>query len=172
MKKYAFVFLMLASGCSNPEQAAVTESNHFQLKAYFSKEAKRLQQLNPEIKKTVVVNGKSETKSLKIASWEKEFSAFIDADINKKAWAGAFQKRVNNTSEVYTSNNEKVPVKSVLIQKANDKVTGVVILVTNKNYLYTSSDTLSYYPGKQYEVRKRQQIRLLDEKKYRITGIF
>jgi hypothetical protein len=172
MKKYAFLIFLLASGCSNPEQAAVTQTNYFQLKPYFLNEAKRLQGLNPEIKKTVSVNGESETKRLKIASWEKEFSSFIDADINKRAWNGEFQKQVTEGMETYTSSNEKVPVKSVTIRKEKDKITGIVVLVTNKNYLYTSNDTLYYYPGKRYGVTKTQQIKLLDEKKYRITGVF
>lgn len=172
MKKVALLVLTMASACSNPEKAAVTETNYFRLKSYFLKEAERLQHLNPEIQKTVAVNGKSEAKKLKIASWEKEFSSFIDADINKPAWNGEFQKQVNDSTETYTSNNEKVPVKSVTILRKADKITGIVILVTNRNYLYTSTDTLSYYPGKRYGVNKTQQIKLLDEKKYQINGVF
>jgi hypothetical protein len=172
MKKYALLFLTIASACSNPEKTAVKDNNYFQLKSYFLKEAERLQSLNPEIQKTVVVNGSRETRRLKIASWEKELSSFIDADINKRAWNGAFQKQANDSTETYTSNNEKVPIKSVTIRKKNDKIAGIVILVTNKNYLYTSSDTLYYYPGNQYGVKKIQQIKLLDEKKYQINGVF
>ncbi len=172
MRKYALLFLTVVFACNNPEKAVVPENSYFPLKSYFLKEAERLQSLNPEIQKTVAVNGNPETKRLKIASWEKELSSFIDADINKRAWSGEFQKQVSDSSEIYLSDNEKVPVKSVTIQKKNDKITGIVILVTNKNYLYTSSDTLYYYRGKEYGVKKRQQIKLLDEKTYQINGVF
>jgi hypothetical protein len=91
---------------------------------------------------------------------------------NKRAWSGEFRKEETDSLEKYQSNNEKVPVKSILIYKKDRRILGLVIVVKNQNYLYTSTDTLSYFPGKQYQVRKTQQIKLMNKKEYRITGIF
>lgn len=172
MKRYAFLILLSLVACNNPEYKATGKGEYFAVKTYFQQEAARLQRLNPEIKKTVVVNGKAETKKLKIKAWTKEFASFIDADINKRAWTGEFKKEETDSVEKYQSDNEKVPVKSLTIYKKDRQISGVVIVVKNENYLYTSTDTLSYFPGKNYEVKKSQQIKLMNKKEYRITGIF
>jgi len=173
MKKSAFLFLLALAACNSPEhKAAPGQPEYFNLKGYFQQEASALQKRNPIVKKTVVANGGAETKDIKIASWTKELSSFIDADINKRAWAGEFQKATTDSTETYTSHNEKVPVKQVRIYKNNKQISSVQIFIKNDNYLYTSTDTLSYYPGKRYEVRKTQHIKLMQKKEYRITGVF
>jgi len=173
MKRSAFFFLLALAACNSPEyKAAPGQPEYFNLKAYFQQQAAELQQRNPAVKKTVLANGRAETKELKVASWTKELGSFIDADINKRAWAGEFQKTSTDSTETYTSHNEKVPVKQVRIYKSDKQISGVQIFIRNNNYLYTSTDTLSYYPGKRYEVRKTQHIKLMQQKEYRITGVF
>lgn len=145
---------------------------YFDIKEYFAKEAVRLEKKNPLVHKTVMVNDTSEGKAIKIENWEKELSIFSDADINRSSWKGQFQKKETKDGEVYTSDNEKVPVKEVTIYKRKNLVYGLQILIKNTNSLYTSADTLTYYPDSIYEIRKTQHIRLLSEKNYRITGKF
>jgi hypothetical protein len=173
MNKYAVFLLFALSACNNPElKPASGKQDYFALNAYFQKEALRLQRTSPVVDKTVLANGKTERKHLKIRSWTKELSSFIEADINKKAWAGEFKKTVNDSTETYLSSNEKVPVKKVAIFRRDKQIAGIVIIIKNKNYLYTSTDTLSYYPDKWYEVKKTQQIKLMSKKQYRINGVF
>lgn len=173
MRNTAFLILLALVACNNPEyKRSDREPKYFGLQPYFEKEVLRLRKTNPVVTKTVVSNGKPETKRMRIRSWEKELSSFIDADINKRAWAGEFEKHVDDSTEIYFSHNEKVPVKMVKIFRSNKQISGIVITIRNHNYLYTSTDTLSYYPRKHYEVRKTQQIKLMNKKEYRITGIF
>lgn len=173
IKKSAFICLLAFTACNSPEyKAAPGQPAYFNLKAYFQQQAAALQKRNPAVKKTVLANGSAETKQLKITSWSKELSSFIDADMNKRAWAGEFQKAITDSTETYTSESDKVPVKQVRIYRSNNQISGVQIFIRNNNYLYTSTDTLSYYPGKRYEVRKTQHIKLMDKKEYRITGVF
>lgn len=145
---------------------------YFDLSGYMAKEAARLKLLNPEISKTVMVNHTEEHKKLKIKDWQKELSAFSDADINKSAWKGLFQLHKAKDSETYLSDHEKVPVKLLSIQYRAGKIYKIQVLNSNSNTLYTSKDTLSYFPDSLYEIKKNQHIRLLNEKNYRITGRF
>ena len=161
----------VACNSAAPKKQAVT-GRYFNVKSYISAEAGRLQQANPEISKTVMVNNDEEHKKVKIADWQKELSAFSDADINKSAWKDMFKLQKQKDMEVYTSDNEKVPVKSLSIFYRNGKVRGIKLLISNANLLYTSNDTLSYFPDSLYQVRKTQRIKLLEEKNYRITGQF
>ncbi|WP_158796751.1 hypothetical protein [Pedobacter sp. L105] len=175
MRNTIFLLLILLFfGSCNPAAPKKQSSplTYFDIKGYFAKEAKRLKSLNPEIDKTVTVNQSAEHKKLKIADWQKELSIFSDADINKSAWQGLFKLHQTQDVKTYISDNEKVPVKSLQVSYQNGKIHGIEILISNANSLYTSSDTLSYFPDSLYQVKKTQHITLLKEKNYRITGKF
>lgn len=164
------MFFAACNSAAPKKQAAA--SAYFDLKDYMITEAKRLTALNPEIDKTVIVNGAAERRKVKIADWPKELSVFSDADINKSAWQGLFTAAKGKDTETYLSDNEKVPVKSLSISYKNGKVRGIKLLISNVNSLYTSNDTLSYFPDSLYEVKKIQHIKLLNGKSYTITGKF
>lgn len=167
----AFILLFFY-GCTPAIKEQKDTLTYFNLKGYFEKEALRLKRTNPVLTKTVMVNGNAETKNISITDWPKEFAVFSDADINRTAWAGVFKVEKDSLKELYTSDNEKVPVKEVRVLKMNNKLYGIQIIVKNSNILYTSSDTLSYYPDSLYQIKKKQHIRLLAEKIYGITGKF
>ncbi len=173
MRKYAFLLACLLGSCSNPDQEKQNAgATYFDLKGYFGKQAKKLAQRDPMVSKTVFVNGAAEHKAVKIKNWDKELSSFIDADINKRAWQGEFKSVNANNVQTYITNNEKVPVKKLQVMKRNGEVTRVMIILKNSNYLYSSMDTLTYYPDSLYQIRKYQQIKLMEPKNYRITGVF
>jgi hypothetical protein len=167
----AFTLLFLY-GCTPSVKEQKGSFTYFDLKGFFEKESARLNKSNPVITKTVMVNGSTETKKIRIADWQKEFAMFSDVDINRSAWAGLFSTDKDSKRELYTSNNKKVPVKEVLILKRDNKLYGLQVLVKNTNMLYSSADTLSYYPDSLYQVKKKQHIKLLSEKNYRIIGRF
>ncbi|WP_316811071.1 hypothetical protein [Pedobacter heparinus] len=167
----AFTLLFLY-GCTSSVKEQKGILTYFDLKGYFEKEAARLKRNKPVLTKTVMVNGAAETKKISIADWPKELAVFSDADINRSAWAGLFSVEKDSQKELYTSANEKVPVKEVRILKKDNKLYGIQIFVKNANVLYSSSDTLSYYPDSLYQVKKKQHIKLLTEKNYSITGKF
>lgn len=167
-------FLILFFGACNSAGPKKQSSalQYFDLKGYITKEASQLKKSNPEIDKTVMVNGATEQKKLKITDWQKELSAFSDADINKSAWEGLFQLHKEKNADVYLSNDDKVPVKSLKVKYVRGKISGIEVLISNSNSLYTSNDTLSYFPDSLYQVKKTQHITLLKEKNYQIKGKF
>jgi len=173
MKYYliSIVFLLAMSGCGN-DDAPASKAVYFDLKAYLAGEISRLKSQNPEVEKTVMVNGSAETRKLRISDWNKELSAFSDADLNKAAWKGLFIVSKAGDTEIYQADEEKVPVKELRVTRTNNRVSAVRVLLRTRNSLYTSTDTLSYVPDSLYEVRKSQEIRLLNRKNYRITGLF
>ncbi|RZL36844.1 MAG: hypothetical protein EOO96_06180 [Pedobacter sp.] len=165
------VFAFALAGCNQREESkANTDFLYFDVSGYFKKEAVRLKKLNPDVTKAVSVNGKIEKKTIKIKDWTKELAIFSNADINKASWKGSFKIEKSNLLERYTSDNKKIPVKNVSIGKTGNKVNRVEIVISNKNILYSSGDTLVYYPDSLYEIRKHQKIKLLAQKTYQITG--
>jgi len=169
-----FIFLVFALGlfaCNQPKQPEVnTNVLYFDITGYFKQEATRLRNLNPEIVKEVSVNGLMEQKKMKISDWEKELAIFTNADINKASWKGSFKITKTPGTETYTSSNKRIPVKKVVIQKQDSKVKRLEIIITNKNILYSSGDTLFYYPDSLYKIIKHQKIKLLKPKTYTVTG--
>jgi hypothetical protein len=145
---------------------------YFDIRGYFASEISRLSSLRTPIKKTVGVNGDLETKSLVIKDWKSELSAFSDAEINRASWKGLFRAIKTDTSERFISNNEKVPVKDVMVKLRNGLPYSIKILIKNKNMLYTSVDTLTYISNKLYRINKSQDIRFLNNKAYLVEGKF
>jgi len=170
-KLYILVFALALFSCNQRKEAeANTDLSYFDVKGYFTKEISRLQKLNPEVNKTVSVNGVAENKTAKITDWAKELAIFVNADINKTSWKGSFETKEQDGTDSYTSDNKKIPVKKVSITWHGQRAGKIEIIIDNKNILYRSQDTLTYYPDSLYTVKKHQKIRLLSEKKYSIIG--
>ncbi|KIA90842.1 hypothetical protein OC25_24505 [Pedobacter kyungheensis] len=170
-KLYIAVFALALLSCNQRKAAeANTGFLYFDIKGYFGKEISRMQKLNPTVQKTVSVNGEAEHKASRIADWEKELAIFVNADINKTSWRGSFKINQENGADVYTSDNKKIPVKKVVVEKSDAQINKVEIIIDNKNILFQTQDTLTYYPDSLYQIKKQQKIRLLNLKKYLIVG--
>lgn len=170
-KLYIAVFALALLSCNQRKAAeANTGFLYFDIKGYFGKEISRLQKLNPTVQKTVSVNGNTDNKATHIADWQKELAIFVNADINKTSWRGSFKINQENGADVYTSDNKKIPVKKVLVERSNAKINKLEIIIDNKNILFQTQDTLTYYPDSLYQIKKQQKIRLLNQKKYLVVG--
>lgn len=162
---------VLMTSCSQTAEQR-PPSDYFDLKTYFASEVTRLEARNPSVSKTVSIDETTEQKELKIEDWEKELSAFSDADINKAAWRGLFTVEKMSGIERYTANDEKAAVRSLIIHRSAGAVTSIHITIKNKNALYTSVDELTYYPDSLYEINKVQKINFTDPKIYKVKGRF
>lgn len=171
-KKLVAIALALAFFSCRPENKAGTQSSnsYFDLKGYFEKEISRYIAQKPTVEKTVAINGKPESKKTVIKDWSRELAVFIDADINKSAWKGAFKIENERNGVHYTTLNEKIPVKEVSVFRHLQKVNKIEVVIANHNLLYHSNDTLTYYPDSLYQIIKSQKIRLMEGKRYKIVG--
>jgi hypothetical protein len=162
--------LLFVLGCDTAtDEQQKNASSYFDIKGYFEKEAGRLTKVSPEVRKTVGINGSYETKTLKIADWKRELSSISNADINKASWRGAFRIIRSENKVTYRSDDRKVPVKELCVFYRDNVVSGFLVLIKNSNALYTSTDSLIYYPDSLYRIIKNQQIKLLSEKNYEIA---
>lgn len=170
-KLYILVFALALFSCKEQRNdKANTSLPYFDIKGYFNLETIRLQKLNPAVNKTVSVNGIGENKKIKIKDWRKELAIFANADINKNSWKGSFEEKKENGVDIYTSDNKKIPVKKLSITWKGQQAGKIEIIIDNKNILYQSHDTLTYYPDSLYQIKKLQKIKLLKSKSYLITG--
>lgn len=166
------ILLFLLSCNAGTDQRQKNASRYFDLKGYFEKEANRLTKASSGVRKTVGINGSYETKTLKIADWKRELSSISNADINKASWRGAFRIIRSENKVTYRSDDKKVPVKELCIFYRDNIPSGFLVLIRNSNALYTSSDSLTYYPDSLYRIKRNQQIKFRSEKNYEITVKF
>lgn len=170
---YLGILAVIISACHpKNDENKVTSSSYFDVKSFFEKEATKLNQQKPTILKSVGKDEVVEQKRLKIKDWKKELKSFIDADINKASWQNEFQTSTTEEVTTYTSANDKISVKKLIVARQGDSVIYIKAIVNNINFLYTSKDTLTYYPGKFYEMRKSQKIKLFSAVSYQIKGLF
>jgi len=162
--------LLFLLGCNaGTDERQKNASSYFDLKGYFEKEANRLTKADPTVRKTAGINGVYETRALKIADWKRELSSISNADINKASWRGIFSITRSENKVIYRSDNKKVPVKELCVFYRNNIASGFLVLIRNSNALYTSADSLTYYPDSLYRIKKNQQIKLLAKKNYEIS---
>ncbi len=166
------LLILLLSACAQKEQKKAQSETYFNLRSYFEKEAERLNKLNLQLDKLVAIGEDVEQKKVNIKDFNRELSTFINSDINKASWRGAFTVKKERNLELYTTENEKIPVKRVEIQYQNNRIRSIKIDIATENILYRSTDRLTYFPDSLYEINKIQKIKLLKEKKYSVIGKF
>jgi len=168
------IFLIfLISACTPGQQNTGQQSTYFDLEGYFIKEAARLQQENPLILKTVGKNDLKEEKRLHIKSWENELGLFLSSGINKSAWKDSYIEQQDSQSIRYTALDSSLRTKKVIVQKDTaGTVKHIYIFNKTSNSLYSSAETLDYYPDSLYMINKRQQVLLIGSNSFEITGRF
>lgn len=169
-KRWIFACMILAS-CSRAEQ--VTDKRYVDLKGFFREEATRLEKLKSKVSKTVSRNGVSESRVNMSPNWSTEFSLFTESDINKPAWNDSYMVRNTSNTTSYTALNNKLRTRSIFIKKnKSGSITDLVMVNITKNYLYSASEELRYIPDSMYRIVKKQEVILLGNNSYEISGIF
>jgi len=163
-----FAMLVYLSAC----KPHIENNGAFDLSGYFKKEAARLKKVNRPVKKTVSHNGVTETKTVHIANWEQELGLFIDADINKPTWRSNYNVTDEDSLLAYRAKDSTMKVSEILIKRDQQKIRWILIYTkTPKNYLYTTTQKLVYYPDSIYYISTRQDVRFMGRNNYRVTGV-
>ncbi len=165
------LFILLLSSCAQKPEQSVSNALYFDIDGYFNSEIKRLSKVNPKISKTVFVKNEGEHKVIQIRDWKAELAVFKEADINKSSWSGEFNVKHQANLTSYTTANANIATKKVVIERTNEKISAVKIFKATDNYLYTSADTLFYYPDSLYLITSYQKVKLLSAKNYSATGV-
>ncbi|MFD0749791.1 hypothetical protein ACFQZS_06535 [Mucilaginibacter calamicampi] len=167
----ATIFSFPSCKPDNLKQGAVKE--YFDIKGYFENSAAHLKKERKTITKTVVHNGKSESKQVEIGNWEAELALFTESDINKPAWNGSYTKQDSAAVITYTAKDADLRTRRILIDKAKDgSIKQITINNQVNNALYNTRETLNYFPDSVYTIEKYQKVKLLGANTYKITGKF
>ncbi len=170
---FKILFILLLAGCVNKQEDISNTPPYFDLKAYFEKEAIRLQTQGPLLTKTVSQNGESEKKEIKITDWKSEFGFFTASDINKPAWRDSYQVIKNGNQIIYLSKDNGLRTQKIEINRnPQGGIKQITILNKTSNILYTSTEELNYYPDSLYTINKQQKVLLNSLNTYQIKSEF
>ncbi|MEQ9426817.1 MAG: hypothetical protein RJQ09_20510 [Cyclobacteriaceae bacterium] len=147
MKKLIGFVLIAIVGCSQYDEEEALNI-YFDLDTILQNQISHLKATNPTVTKKVELNGETEKTETKIDTgyWATELNLFIEADINKPSFVGAFTEERNGNLVTYSrkdSNADGVQKFIVELFPASEQPKEINISTKNINSLYESSRTLS-----------------------------
>lgn len=137
---------------------------YFDIRAFFAEEAKRLTNDKTAIRKTVSVNGKSETKIIDTPDFESEFQAFANSDINRPAWGDKYLiKEIPHSNhgsiQEYWAKDNNLKTRSIVINRMYGLAQFTIkIHNADKSLVNASESFLSYDINIGYSVKNIQKL--------------
>lgn len=180
------ILLLGLNACENPTETTNASKTYFDLRGFMQQQITTLNKIRPKVKKQVVNNGKTASKEVTIANWEKELRMFTNADLNKAALIGTYDIQ-NSTSKVgnplvkYTAKENSNAVQEMTIELDDSKkqAKSIAIRVGSDNLLFSSGTQLkltckktsnNQYQITSYEIKGFQKIVMRDKRPYQIRA--
>lgn len=160
------IFLSVAPSCTQPlDNKPNATDKFFDISGFFQSEIDRLNQLQPDIEKTFVVNQITETTQPKSLNYQLELSPFIESDINKKAWEDKYEIASSPLTLSYKAKDEQLKIKEITIQKDQAyQPTHIQIVKISKSPLSYNKTILKYHLNHEIEIVSTQKNILSEEK--------
>ena len=140
------------------------EKPYFDVKGFFESEMKRLTEGGMKIKKTVTVNGQTETKIIEKPNFEEEFKMFVASDINRPAWSDKYhinEKASGNHdfTREYWAKDENLKTQSLKIIQENGATSFTMEIHNRDESVVTESDShLFYDKNNGFSITNSQQL--------------
>ncbi|ADY52589.1 hypothetical protein Pedsa_2037 [Pseudopedobacter saltans DSM 12145] len=165
------VSLLFLGSCKSGKEKDIQELSYYDIKGFFEQEIVKLNKTNPVVKKSVFYNQDEEVKTLKIKDWAQELSLFVESDINKSSWKNSYKIDSLPNQIVYTAKENDLRTQKIIIDFKDSKPVKFSIKNKSINYLYTTSEDLTFYTDSLYNIVKDQHVTVLGDNHYIITGL-
>jgi hypothetical protein len=149
----------------------------FDVKGFFQEEIDRLAAGGFQIRKTVTIDGQTDTKTLDSLDFSDELRIFLNSDINRVAWFDKY--RVDslysgNSLErlTYTALEEKLKTREITIGFQDGQVEEMGVLNRIKTAIATAEQTLAYRPATGYSISSKQTIAFSKDRSFTVDVIF
>jgi hypothetical protein len=161
-----FIAISSAPSCSKPSESRTTTSTaFFDVSGFFQSEIERLNQLQPTVEKTFMVNQITETIPSKTLNYHLELSPFIECDINKKAWEDKYSIVESDASLTYKTLDEQLEIREITIQKdSSNHPSHIQIIKISESPLSYNKTMLKYHRNQEIEIVSTQKNILSEEK--------
>ncbi len=168
----ALFSIVVTLGCSSGKQDTATEietdgvlpNYFFDLKGYFEKEKERLKAAETRIVKTVTLNEQREEAVFDSLNFSRDFSVFIDSDINKRSWLDKYEVdtlRDGNRQVVkYEAKDRQLRTKLLTVVFSQGQVASIHVENSSKTYISQSTQVLDYAPDTGFSIENYQKLLL------------
>lgn len=167
----------LITSCSELKPDKIGVVTYFDVDSLTNHQVEILSSKNFTLNKTVMIDGKSESKSITpdSADWERELRFLRQLNINKPRLIGAYDSLVKSSSVRYIPKfDSEIPIRYLEVKKENGIVTTLSGKLVEKNDIYETSleATLQFDESSlsTYSVNGYQKIVLKDSVFYNIRG--
>lgn len=173
------VLLLLFSTCVSTEINPPATNGFFDLSDYMDKEMADKKNRVKKLRKTISLDGETETKELDDFDFEKETELFRTADINKIAWLDRYQTDsifYNNgqlEKIVYKTTADDLRTKRMMIHyDIKNIIDSIVVEQSGTSVLAKSVQQLIYLPATGYRIENQQDITALAPHKLTVDVAF
>lgn len=132
----------------------------FDLNALIQQDIDSLQQNNCGCIKTIVAVDNKEQITQDTINWNKEMQLLLSCDINKPKWIEYFKVDSLDSKVIYTTENNKIPIKRMTVHYSNNEVVEVEIKKQQQSILLKNITYINYYPKKGFEIKQEQYLPL------------
>ncbi len=159
-----FLFGINACAEQTPPQYLGEKKAFFDLKNFLEKEIKTGLETGKSVKKTVTVNGQSETKNMAITDWATELRPFLNADINRPAWQDKYlrkESRLENQDSVfeYYALRDALKVRHLIVQRNAAQTDYSIKILTAEKTAATETRTELFLDKKTgYSIKSAQKL--------------
>ena len=167
-------FIAVCSAC-HPVETNVAP-HYFSVAEFFKNECSRLKEEKMVLLKKVRYDAREETMQIQQPVWEDELRPFLDCDINKPAYTGAYSIDSSATDGAHTifykAKEARMPIRLVTINYVEGKLSSVYIEMGKSNAWFELHQEMTYTPGDGYQINGRQKMAIGKETLFTIAGRF
>lgn len=158
-------------GCRPDAPQTGSSTRYFSLENYFREQIAVLEARGQAVEKTVKKDDREEKRTIADMDWTTELEAFIASDINKPAWRDSYSVDSGAHFLNYRALEDGLRVRSIHIGRDQHRnIRSIVIERAENNYLYSSRETLRYYPDSLYSIMRHQHVRVLGPTRFQVCG--
>ena len=162
-----FMFIVVVGwSCQSPADSTAelqSVNTFFDLVSFFDQEISQLNQQQPKLKKTVIVNGAIEEQELNSVDYQKELSLFKEININKPALINKYSTDSSLVGTqlqqlTYQALDESLNIKRIAIFFQDDRVQRVDVEKSTTNMFAKTGQQLTYEIQKGYQINSEQDL--------------
>lgn len=177
---YLLSIAMLLGSCSKDPAEVYYEDQryYFDLPSCIEHQVEVLRKVDKHVRKRLTKDGQTQIIERGNVNWEEEFELFMESDINRPAWRGAFKADTVMLDRAYVvtyrTENQEIPVKNVVvtIDRQNRQCLRLTIDRHTDNFLYSSLQKLFLTPGEGYTIKGQLKVNFLFESEFAVESTF
>jgi hypothetical protein len=178
---FTLLFIVLIS-CGERESDENGPKRYFDLKGFVENQIVYLDEKKPEVDKSASLDGEVKVIRTRDIDWKKELELFVQADINKPAYAQSYDviRKDSLTYEYKLKANTDLPVRylKIVSDTSIKSPVKVIAVLESRNRIYESQKNIELTCSKKdnlwhlstYTVKGYQKLIFMDPKEFEISS--